>query len=231
MVKKQVKRPKRKTPRAGNKDMQLERKELDPLKLLLDTNNPRLPPGDRGKGQEHLIEVMLERFAIGEIAESICSAGFLPLDPFIGHSEGTKTRILEGNRRLATIKLLLQADLTPPQYSKTWDEYRKRVSQDSINKMQKIPVSVYGDRRDANVLADVGYRHVNGVLSWEAEEKAAFIAQLLEDKSILWSYKDVASKIGSSAPWRHWRPAGWGWWFTAATSAPAIACARLAGRV
>ncbi len=197
MAKKQAKRAERTKPRARDMGMQFEQKKFDPLGLLLDSSNPRLPPGDRGKGQEHLIEVMLERFAIDEIAESICSAGFLPLDPFIGHSEGAETRILEGNRRLATIKLLLQADLTPPRYSKTWDAYRKRVSQDSIKKMQKIPVSVYGDRRDANVLAYVGYRHVNGVLSWEAEEKAAFIAQLLEDKSIRWSYSDIASKIGS----------------------------------
>lgn len=179
--------------------VQFERKELDPRALLLDSSNPRLPPADRGKGQEHLIEVMLERFAIDEIAESICSAGFLPLDPFIGHSKGSETRILEGNRRLATIKLLLQAELTPPRYSKPWDAFRKRVSRDSIERMRKIPVSVYRDRRDANLLAYVGYRHVNGVLSWEAEEKAAFIAQLLEDRSIHWSYKDVASKIGSKA--------------------------------
>jgi hypothetical protein len=173
--------------------------QLAPEQLLLDPFNPRLPPARKGKGQESIIEVMLDDFAIDELAESICSAGFLALDPFIGYREGNKVFVLEGNRRLATIKLLLDAKLTPPRYSKTWDDFRSRLTPDALTRMQSIPILIYSNRHDANVLAYIGYRHVNGVLNWKPEEKASFIAQLIEDPQVRWTYSEVANKIGSKA--------------------------------
>jgi hypothetical protein len=143
---------------------------------------------------------MLDLFAIEEIAESICSAGFVPLDPFIGYSAGGKTVILEGNRRLATLKLLLDSELTPERYKNTWAEFRKRLTPEIKREIQEIPVVLYADRKNADVLAYIGYRHANGIMGWDAEEKAAFIAQLVEDKSINWSYAEIARKIGSKAP-------------------------------
>ncbi len=172
-------------------------KQLAPGNLLLDPQNPRLPPNERGKGQERLLEIMLERFAIEEIAESICSAGFLPMDPFIGFDDGNKTVILEGNRRLATIKLLLTPTLAPERFARTWKAYAARLSNASRQMMSHLSVMVYHDRRNASVLSYIGYRHVNGVMSWEAEEKAAFIASLIEDKTVKWSYSDIANKLGS----------------------------------
>lgn len=170
---------------------------LDPLKLLLDPQNPRLPPGDKGKTQSSLIDVMLERFDIHEIAESICASGFLPLDPFIGFRDGKDIYVLEGNRRLATLRLLLDPSSVPANHKKTWDGYRNRLDADALESMGRIPVLVYDDRRDAHVLAYIGYRHVNGVMPWDAEEKAAYIAMLLEDRQIKWTYKEIADKLGS----------------------------------
>lgn len=173
--------------------------ELDPVELLLDPENPRLPPSEKGKGQQRLREVMLERFAIHEIAESICSAGFMPLDPFIGYRDGKDVYVLEGNRRVATLQLLLAPALAPPRFVKTWEGFRARLDVDALATIQKIPVQIYDDRRDAGVLAYIGYRHVNGVLPWDAQEKAAYIAKLIEDKRIKWTYKEIADRIGSKA--------------------------------
>ncbi len=170
---------------------------FNPRELFLDPENPRLPPSERGKSQERIVEMMIERFSISEIAESICSAGFQPIDPFLGYKEGNKAIILEGNRRLATIKLLLQPELTPARHMRTWDEYRSRLSNESRTAMQEIRVLMYGSRIQADVLAYIGYRHVNGVMSWDAEEKAAYIANLIEDPKVGWSYQDIAQKLGS----------------------------------
>ena len=172
-------------------------RKFSPAEFLLDPQNPRLPPVERGKSQERLVEIMLERFEIAEIAESICSAGFLPLDPFIGYEQDDSTYILEGNRRLAAIKLLLNPDLAPVEFRKTWTAFSSRLSSGSRKAMEQISVLVYTDRRNADLLSYIGYRHVNGVMSWEAEEKAAFIAQLIEDKNIEWTYSEVAAKLGS----------------------------------
>src|SRR5437867_2946725 len=121
--------------------------QVNPLKLLLDPFNPRLPPSEKGKGQERLMEVMLERFSIDEIAESICSAGFLPLDPFIGYREGASLYVLEGNRRVATLQLLLNPKLAPPRFANTWEGFRARLDEKALAKIRSIPVQVYPDRR------------------------------------------------------------------------------------
>src|SRR3989304_493678 len=170
---------------------------LNPLDLLLDPFNPRLPPSEKGKSQERLIEVMLEVFSIHEIAESICSAGFLPVDPFIGYRDGGSVYVLEGNRRVATLQLLLRPELAPPRFAKTWQEFRDRLDDSAISKFKRIPILVYADRRDAGIIAYIGYRHVNGFLPWDAQEKAAYIARLIEDKGIGWTYKEIADRIGS----------------------------------
>lgn len=186
-------------PPSGGAGYSVEK--ASPLDLRLDPQNPRLPPAYKGKPQRQLLEVMLDRFALDEIAESICTAGFLPMDPFIGYKEDGKIIILEGNRRLATLQLLLDAELTPDRYKHSWADFRRRLPRETLNDIKLIAVAVYADRRDASVLAYIGFRHVNGVLSWDAEEKAAFIAQLLEDKNISWSYDEIAKKIGSKAPY------------------------------
>ena len=108
----------------------------------------------------------MSNFEIAEIAESICSAGFLPLDPFIGHEQDGSTYILEGNRRLAAIKLLLNPDLAPVEFRKTWTAFSSRLSSDSREAMEQISVLVYTDRRNADLLSYIGYRHVNGVISY-----------------------------------------------------------------
>ena len=171
--------------------------DLSPLQIELDPFNPRLPPVYKGKGQRQLIEVMLDRFAINEIAESICTAGFVPLDPFIGYRADSKVIILEGNRRLATLQLLLDPALTPDRYKNAWANFRRRLSEKTRDAIKRISVLVYPTRKSPEVLAYIGYRHASGIMGWDAEEKAAFIAQLVEDNK--WSYEEIANTIGSKA--------------------------------
>lgn len=176
-----------------------EELSVDPLTLFLDPDNPRLAPNEKGKPEKEIVEIMLKRFSIDELAESICSSGFIHLDPFICCREDGRIVVLEGNRRLATIKLLLKPELTPLRHVPQWDAFRKRVTGPVKDSLSKIPILVYPSRIVANVLAYIGYRHVNGVLPWEPQEKAAYIAKLVEDKSIGWTYGDIAQKIGSKA--------------------------------
>jgi hypothetical protein len=56
---------------------------------------------------------------------------------------------------------------------------------------------VLADSRD-DVQAFVGFRHVTGIKQWDGDEKAGFIAHLIDD-SVL-TYEQVARKIGSTAP-------------------------------
>ncbi len=181
-------------------DAPAAQRRFSPLDLALDPENPRLPPAFKNRPEKQIIEVMLDRFAIHEIAESICTAGFVPLDPFVAYDDGKRVVVLEGNRRLATLKLFLDPSLTPERYKNTWAEFRERLKPETKKAIAEISVLVYSSRRNADVLAYIGYRHASGILGWEAEEKAAFIARLLEDKDIGWSYEEIARTIGSKAP-------------------------------
>lgn len=184
------------TTRAGsNRRVKFTEKKANTTNLLLDEQNPRLHPDERGVSQKELIEIMLERFAIDEIAESICSAGFLSLDPFVGYKTAKGLVVLEGNRRLATLQLLLDAKLCPIRFQGRWDKLRKRVPAGTRSAIKEITVQVAADRAHADVLSYIGFRHVNGVLEWGAEEKAAYIAMLVERHK--WSYKKIADNIGS----------------------------------
>jgi len=85
--------------------------EADPLSLELDPRNPRLALAEEGSSQARLLEIMLDRFKVEELAESILSSGYNTFDPLVGWKDGATIKILEGNRRVAAIKCLLDPEL------------------------------------------------------------------------------------------------------------------------
>lgn len=174
-----------------------EQKSFDPLKELeLDPYNPRLRSEEEGKDQETLLEIMIRRFKIEELADSIISAGYLPFDPLIGYAHNGKVRILEGNRRLAAIKLLLEPDLAPEKQQTKWQSLSDKLSLKQRESLRSLEVIVYPDRSDASVTAYVGFRHVTGVLQWPAFEKASFIDRMINEGM---TYDAIAERVGSSA--------------------------------
>src|SRR5437667_12324591 len=93
-----------------------EIKMLGPADLELDPYNPRLSKAEEGCTQAKLIELMLERFNIDELAESIIATGYVPFDPLVGYEYEGKVRILEVNRSVATAELLRNPALAPDEY-------------------------------------------------------------------------------------------------------------------
>ncbi len=59
----------------------------------------------------------------------------------------------------------------------------------------QVPYIVASARDDVD--AYLGFRHVTGIKQWEPQEKASFIAQLIEDRGM--SYAEVGTLIGSRA--------------------------------
>src|SRR5258706_5163106 len=171
------------------------RKWLDPLELNLDPLNPRLSAAEEGSGQPKLIEIMIERFKIEEVAESIMAAGYLPFDPLIGLREGSVVTILEGNRRIAAIQLLLEPTRAPEKYRDKWLNLSQRLPRNVRDDLANLEVEVHSKRDDFNVRAYIGFRHVTGVLKWPSHEKASFIAELVDKDK--WTYEQVADRLGS----------------------------------
>ena len=100
--------------------------------------------------------------------------------------------VVEGNRRLATLKLLTsEANRKAAEIrGKEWEELANKAS--SLN-LQLVPVIVYPSRDELN--AYLGFRHITGPSPWRPEAKARFIAKLLEEGQPV---GDVARQIGSN---------------------------------
>src|SRR5437762_13789624 len=81
--------------------------------INLDAYNPRLAANEEGRSQPELLRIMAERFKLEELADSIIASGYRPFDPLIGATEDGQVVVLEGNRRIAAIKLLLNPEGAP----------------------------------------------------------------------------------------------------------------------
>ena len=177
-------------------DLQYDEARLDPLELRLDPQNPRLRRDERGAGRERLLEVMVERFKLEELAESIVTSGFIEFDPIIAFREDdTSVTVLEGNRRLAVLKLLLNPQLAPTAKQRVWQRLSNRVRPEQRNRIETLKVLLFPDRKAGAVRAYIGFRHVTGVLQWSPLEKANYIADLLDNEN--WTYSEIANRLGS----------------------------------
>ena len=178
---------------ATNPDAQVE--PANPLELYFDPGNPRLRRDEQSASQERLLNVMISRFKVEELADSIVTSGFIEFDPMIACLEDQRTIVLEGNRRLAALKLLLDPTLAPEGSREPWQNLSERLSAEQRDRLRRVNVLVFPDRREGSVRAYIGFRHVTGVLQWPPLEKAAYIADLLEVEQ--WTYSEIAERLGS----------------------------------
>lgn len=81
--------------------------------ILLDPKNPRIPAERRSDDQRALIRELLEHEDIRTLASSIAARGVYPHERLIVVQEGRRFVVLEGNRRVAAVKLLLNPQLAP----------------------------------------------------------------------------------------------------------------------
>lgn len=168
--------------------------------LFLDPMNPRLGRHRRSRKtpQDRLLEIM-KTWVIEELALSYLeSEGFWTHEPLIVVAEELygKERlvVVEGNRRLAALKYLrfaLDNEKVPPKWEAMISDYDIPV-----DLFDKVPHVMADSRED--VQAFLGFRHVTGIKQWGADEKACFIATLIDKNGF--TYKQVARKIGSQAP-------------------------------
>lgn len=168
--------------------------DLDALAdLQLDPRNPRLRRDEEDSPQDRLIEIMLRRFKIEELAESIVASGYLPFDPMIGYRGGDAVFVREGNRRLAAVKLLLDPEIAPDRQRSKWREFAERLGERRAE-LEKLNVTVYDSSEDIELTSYIGFRHVTGVLQWPALEKASFIALMIDQGM---DYRAIAERLGS----------------------------------
>ena len=173
-------------------------------KLELDPSNPRLPKDLRDKGQSEILSILKRYFDLDELAYSMTENGYFDEEPLVAtpvdipskfieqdplqlsqessyfaylQSDSTRFMVVEGNRRLATVKLLLSSDLRMELRIKGWPSISPEVREDLV----VLPVIIYSSR--AEVLRYMGVRHITGIKKWESFSKAIYVAEMVDGGS------------------------------------------------
>jgi hypothetical protein len=178
----------------------IEKSVLCPLQLLeLDLENPRLQTGTEivAKTERDVIESLSEIAALDELVTSICTNRYLNLEPLIvlGKSASGPFTVLEGNRRLAAIKLILDPSLA----EEVGISLPARIPAGVIASFQNILVHRVKRRQDSREF--IGFKHINGPQRWDAYAKAKYVTEWYKSESddeggI--SIEEIAAKMGDN---------------------------------
>jgi len=142
--------------------------------LDLDLMNPRLAGREDTKDQESLIRILWTEGALDELALSMTQNGYFQEEPLFCVIENGRHVVVEGNRRLATVKLLHDEKLRKAVQATDLPSLTKK--QFITLGLDELPVIVYPDRE--SLWPYVGFRHVNGPMTWDSWSKAQYIAQV-----------------------------------------------------
>lgn len=170
--------------------------------LLLDPNNYRFQ-GDKGRPEvppkrfaepkvQSAIQQRLEDDGISELKQSILSNGFLPVEKIVVKKwEGAadppnRYVVLEGNRRVATLKRLV-AD----------DETGAATPEGLIASFKNLSLIELTTDDPSDYLSIMGVRHVGGIKEWGGYQSAKLVYELKDDFAL--STQQVAARLGLSA--------------------------------
>ncbi len=159
--------------------------------LLLDPKNPRLAKNGDGISQLELLRDLYNEYYLDDLIVSMARNGYFSEEPLIGVETVVggekKIIIVEGNRRLAAIKILINEE----DRKALGITGVKEVKPEILNNLKEVPVKIYPSRED--IIPYLGVRHIAGVRPWDALAKAKYIRSLVDAK---WSVEDIKQMVG-----------------------------------
>jgi len=163
--------------------------------LKLDRQNPRLVGISARTTEESIVAQLYRGEELGELLQSIAANGYLDIEPLIVLLDPTdqKFTVLEGNRRLAAIRLFREPALVDA-IAKS-EHLKIGVPEISpVVEATLAEVSVYRvPDRDA-ARSFIGFKHINGAAKWESYAKAKFAAEWYKPGNV--SLEEISEKIG-----------------------------------
>lgn len=167
-------------------------------KLRLDSENPRLPERLRGQAEPEMIAFLHEQGALEELAQSFLDNEFFQHEPLIiVPREGSADlyTVVEGNRRLAALKILRRSPEAGEIRFTGIDP-----SAEQLDKLLEIPCFV--TKREL-VRTFLGFRHIGGLKTWPPEAKARYILaevrRLVENENVSDHFRELGRRVGSNA--------------------------------
>ena len=163
---------------------------FDTSALLLDSDNPRLQEYNisPNASQGDILRAIWQRMAAEEVAMSIAYNGYFNHEPlFIETRSDGRLVVIEGNRRLCAVKILLDAKLRASLKATALPT----LPATRRNELSSLP-GIITTRKDA--WRYLGFKHVNGAATWGAYAKAQYVAKVHNDYGV--PLDDIAKQIG-----------------------------------
>ena len=183
-------------PPINQVNIQLREATLCPVSLLrLDLDNPRLQTGDEldADNEQEVIEILSDIAALDELVLSICTNTYLNLEPLIIHGpNGGPYKVLEGNRRLAAIKLIQDPALA----ASLGVRIPGTPSNAVLNSIKQVLVYRVGKPDEAREF--IGFKHINGPQRWDAFAKAKYVTSWYKADYGSITIDEIAAKMGDN---------------------------------
>jgi hypothetical protein len=163
-----------------------------PTALLdFDPNNPRLiEDGIKNPTEAQVILSLADMADLGEIVESIAANGYIDIEPIIAERTGDRWRVLEGNRRLAAIRILEN-----PVLAKGTGISVPEISKENLKTLKEVTVYAVSSPDQARDF--IGFKHINGPHKWDAIAKARFAADWYrKEKDSGLTIEKIARRLG-----------------------------------
>ena len=149
-------------------------------RLRLDRMNPRLVGEGATASDEWIIAQLYRSAELDELLQSMSANGYLDIEPLVVMADSGAADdgliVLEGNRRLATLRLLREPELAKRIASRE----KLRITPPPVDEDLRATfdrVSVYPVASRKRARAFIGFKHINGPAKWDAYAKARFAAE------------------------------------------------------
>ena len=150
-----------------------EIKKISVSDLHFDVDNPRLAGYgiSRQSNDEDILRILWDAMDVRELVQSIAASGFFQHEPLIVARKDDRNIVIEDNRRLAAVKVLLN---DPVAKKFRWEI--PTIPVDIRRQLESLPVIISDRQKSWRYL---GFKHVNGPAKWSSYAKANGCLDLL----------------------------------------------------
>lgn len=146
-------------------------------RLSFDPENPRRGPewGVSGNNEADVIRALYETADLSELLQSIASSGYVNIEPLVVLAQDDQVFVLEGNRRLAALRVL-----TNPALATEAKVPVPPLAEGVAKSLKEVSVYRVAERNDARDF--IGFKHINGAHAWDSLAKARYAAKWYRDE-------------------------------------------------
>ena len=162
-------------------------------RLVLDHENPRLAGREKGAGDAELVARLYRGEDLAELLQSIAANGYIDIEPLVVLADGDRLVVLEGNRRLAAVRLFREPGLV----ERVSRRAGLRIAMPDISGAHRRTldrISVYRVASREKARSFIGFKHINGAAKWDSYAKARFAADWYRAGAA--PLDDIARRIG-----------------------------------